>query len=104
MIAIEKLSVAVQFDNGMIESIQNAFETHESGQKVGFMPLRVSYAVTVHKSQGKTYESAIIHTDTFFERGQAYVALSRVRNLDNCQLVGLSGNYETIGWTPNKTA
>lgn len=50
---------------------------------VSYIPLRPCYAITIHKSQGCTFDSAIVEFDGLFENGQAYVALSRVRNLDN---------------------
>lgn len=46
-------------------------------------PVRLAWAVTVHKSQGKTYESVLIDlTDGAFDTGQTYVALSRCVSLD----------------------
>jgi len=48
------------------------------------IPLRVAYALTIHKSQGATLDCALIDIgSSTFECGQAYVALSRVRNMES---------------------
>lgn len=47
------------------------------------IPLRVAYALTIHKAQGASLDSAVVDIGTStFEHGQAYVALSRVRSLE----------------------
>lgn len=51
------------------------------------LPVKLAWAVTIHKSQGKTFEKAIIDLGRgAFENGQTYVALSRCRTLDGVYL------------------
>jgi len=54
------------------------------------IPLRIAYAITIHKSQGASIDSAIVDIGkSTFEYGQAYVALSRVRSLEGLHVFAL---------------
>lgn len=50
------------------------------------IPLKLAWAITIHKSQGLTFEHAIIDSESAFTHGQVYVALSRCRSLEGMVL------------------
>ena len=89
---ITKNTVKVQFKEGGVRDISG----HEwranldNGIDVSFsqIPLRLAWAITVHKAQGSSLDLAEIDAGmTIFTEGQTYVALSRVRSLEGLRLI-----------------
>lgn len=60
------------------------------------LPLRLAWAITVHKSQGMTLDAAEIDLSKCFVPGQGYVALSRVRTIQGLKILGYNANALAI--------
>ncbi len=84
----------VQFQNGkIITMVPETWEMRDGEKKrasIMQIPLRLAYAITVHKSQGMTLDAARIDLRKAFSEGMGYVALSRVRSLDRLYLLGIN--------------
>ncbi|MEO6078034.1 MAG: AAA family ATPase [Candidatus Andersenbacteria bacterium] len=64
--------------------------------RISQIPLRLAWAITVHKSQGMSLDSAYMDLRRAFVEGQGYVALSRVRSLQGLYLAGYNTQALTI--------
>lgn len=90
----------VEFKNGRTVLMQpDTWELRDGDKKrasITQIPLRLAWAITVHKSQGMTLDAARIDLRKAFVEGMGYVALSRVKNLENLYLTGINRMALTI--------
>lgn len=84
----------VRFRTGRkVTMVPSDWELRDGDKKragISQIPLRLAYAITVHKSQGMTLDGARIDLRKAFEPGMGYVALSRVRDLAGLSLIGIN--------------
>lgn len=92
-------TIKVKFDNGNICELETftwtikKYDVDEKGKfseidvaEFSQIPVKLAYAITIHKSQGQTYDSVIIQPEKIFTPGQLYVALSRCRSIKGITL------------------
>lgn len=90
----------VEFRSGRtVTMVPESWELRDGDKKrasISQIPLRLAWAITVHKSQGMTLDAARIDLRKAFVPGMGYVALSRVKNIENLYLYGINRTALTI--------
>ena len=85
----------IELNNGKIlNGVQqdDFYREDEHGNRLATIkqiPLKLAWAITIHKSQGMTLDKATVVLTKAFTSGQGYVALSRVRSINDISLIGL---------------
>lgn len=84
----------VEFRSGKTVTMKpDSWELRDGDKKragLSQIPLRLAWAITVHKSQGMTLDAARIDLRKAFVEGMGYVALSRVKRLESLSLLGIN--------------
>lgn len=116
--SISDQTVKVKFEDGLEvllnretwSNVSYSIKSEHNSIEQGFVgtfrqfPLKLAWAITVHKSQGLTFEKAVIDVADAFAPGQVYVALSRIKSLDGVYLKSKIPRSAIVRPTVTKTA
>ncbi len=83
--------IKVEYEDWTIENDKGKIQA-----KISQIPLKLAWAITIHKSQGMTLDAAEIDLSRTFEVGQGYVALSRIKNIEGLRLMGFNENALSV--------
>lgn len=94
VVELAKSFAVVKFDNGITQKIgRYLFELQQNDMVVAKrfqIPLKLAYAITIHKSQGMTFDEIVIDCASSFSPGQVYVGLSRVKTIEGLFITGFN--------------
>ena len=95
VIGLNDTSVIIKDINNNIHTITYYTDINpmKSNNNISFMPLKLAYAISIHKSQGSSIDCLELDLgDDIFVSGQAYTALSRATNLKNIKINNIEKN------------
>ena len=94
VVEMKELSVIIRDNDDRLHEISYHTDMNMNGKKnigIAFIPLKLAYAISIHKSQGASIDNLEIDLgDDIFITGQLYTAISRATNIKNLKLLNFS--------------